>query len=204
MWLETTVRNRYIGQSYWDTHYSAKSCNGAEKYSTLGWKRKNKNNMLNTLAIKRDFFTYHICVTLGSVKRLNLACTQPNPFNYCETHKTVNTRKIYGMLTCVARNNPIRHEITKPQTAKVISLWFWGLLVYPELYCDWPVHNQQSWNFSGVHGFLSFTVNTWRDGCLKSSMANWGRPINQRKKSGTHENFDLVSNIKLLCAKPTA
>ena len=65
-----------------------------------GEKEKNENNMLNTLAIKRDFFTYHICVTLGSVQRLNLACTQPNPFNYCETHKTVNTRNIYGMLLC--------------------------------------------------------------------------------------------------------
>ena len=25
---------------------------------------------------------------------------------------------------CVARNKPIRREITKPQTAAVISLWF--------------------------------------------------------------------------------
>ena len=55
MWLETTIRNRYIGQSYWDTHYSAKSCNGAEKYSTLVWKRENKNNPLNTL-VKEIFF----------------------------------------------------------------------------------------------------------------------------------------------------
>ena len=60
---------------------------------------------------------------------------------------------------CVARNKPIRREITKPQTATVISLWFWGLLAYPELYCDWLVHNQHSWNFLGVHGFLSLTVN---------------------------------------------
>ena len=60
---------------------------------------------------------------------------------------------------CVARNKPIRREITKPQTATVISLWFWGLLTCPELYCDWPVHNQHSWNFSGVHGFLSLTGN---------------------------------------------
>ena len=37
-------------------------------------------------------------------------------------------------------------------------MWFWGLLAYPELYCDWSVHNQHSWNFSGVHGLLSFTV----------------------------------------------
>ena len=56
MWLETTVRNRYIGQSYWDTHYSAKSCNGAEKYSTLVWKRENKNNPLNTLV--KEIFLY--------------------------------------------------------------------------------------------------------------------------------------------------
>ena len=40
-----------------------------------------------------------------------------------------------------------------------VNLWFWGLLAYPELYCDWTVHNQHSWNFSGVYGFLSVTVN---------------------------------------------
>ena len=45
---------------------------------------------------------------------------------------------------CVARNKPIRREITKPQTATVISLWFWGLLACLEVYCDWPVHNQQT------------------------------------------------------------
>ena len=59
---------------------------------------------------------------------------------------------------CDARNKPMRCEITKPQTASVISLWFWGLLAYPELYCDWPEHDQHSWKFSGVHGFLSLTV----------------------------------------------
>ena len=62
---------------------------------------------------------------------------------------------------CVARTKPIRCEITKPQTATVINLWFWGLLAYPEFYCDWPVHNQHSWNFSGVHSFLSLTVTKW-------------------------------------------
>ena len=61
---------------------------------------------------------------------------------------------------CAARNKPVRREITKPQTETVNSLWFWGLLKCPELYCDWSVHNQHSWNFSGVHGFpLSLTVN---------------------------------------------
>ena len=68
------------------------------------------------------------------------------------------TPEIFMECYCVARNKPIRREITKPQTATVISLWFWGFLAYPELYCNWPVHNQHSWNFSGVHGFLSLTV----------------------------------------------
>ena len=45
---------------------------------------------------------------------------------------------------CVVRNMPIRREITKPQTAMVISLWFCGLLACPELYCNWLVENQHS------------------------------------------------------------
>ena len=56
----------------------------------------------------------------------------------------------------------MRREKTKPQTATIISLWFWGLLTCPELYCDWPVHNQHSWNFSGVHFFWSLTVSKSR------------------------------------------
>ena len=79
------------------------------------------------------------------------------------------TPEIFMECYCVARNKPIRHEKTKPQTAAVISLWFWCLLVYPELYWDWPVRNQHSWNFSGVHGFLSLTVkveNRATDTCM--------------------------------------
>ena len=72
------------------------------------------------------------------------------------------TPEIFMECYCDARNKPIRCKITKPQTASAISLWFWGLLAYPELYCDWPLHNQHSWNFSGVHGFLSLTVNVNR------------------------------------------
>ena len=68
------------------------------------------------------------------------------------------TPEIFMECYCVVRNKPIRCEITKLQTATVISLWFWGLLACPELYCDWPVHNQHSWNFSGVQGVLSMTV----------------------------------------------
>ena len=68
------------------------------------------------------------------------------------------TPEIFMEFYCFARNKPTRREITKLQTATVISLWFWGLLVYPKLYCDWPVYNQHSWNFSGFHGFLSLTV----------------------------------------------
>ena len=49
------------------------------------------------------------------------------------------TTAIFMECYCVARNQPITREITKPLTATIISLWFWVLLAYPELYCDWPV-----------------------------------------------------------------
>ena len=45
---------------------------------------------------------------------------------------------------CVAINQLTMRETTKPQTATVISLWFSVLRAYPELYCDWSVHNQHS------------------------------------------------------------
>ena len=41
---------------------------------------------------------------------------------YCEIHKTVNTRNIYGMLLCCEKKK-IRREITKPQTATVVNLF---------------------------------------------------------------------------------
>ena len=76
---------------------------------------------------------------------------------YLETHKTVNTDQKYLWNVIVLKEINQLREITKLQTAMVISLWFWGLLAYPKLYCDWPVHNQHSWNFSGVQGFMSLT-----------------------------------------------
>ena len=48
---------------------------------------------------------------------------------YCETHKTMNTRNIYGILFCY-ENQAIRRKITYTQTAMVISLWFRVLLAY--------------------------------------------------------------------------
>ena len=94
------------------------------------------------------------------------------------------SREHHGMeCYCVAKNKPVRHEITKLQTATVritvaVSLcrYFWGLLVYLERYCDWPVHNQHSWKFSGVHGFLRLTVTSWgayvgREICISKLIA---------------------------------
>ena len=69
------------------------------------------------------------------------------------------TPKIFIECNCVVRKQPIRHEKTKLQTATVISLRFWGLLVSPEHYCDWSPHNQHSWNVSCVHGFSEFHSN---------------------------------------------
>ena len=50
----------------------------------------------------------------------------------------ISTPEIFLACYCVARNYPIRREITKPQTPMVISLWFWDFLSYPKLYRDWP------------------------------------------------------------------
>ena len=65
---------------------------------------------------------------------------------YCEIHKTMNTRNINFMeYYCVAKKKPMRREKTKLQTARVIinfSLWFCGLLLRPELYCYWSLHNK--------------------------------------------------------------
>ena len=47
----------------------------------------------------------------------------------------MNTRNIYRMLLCCEKLANKARE-TKRQTATVISLWFCGLLAYPELYCD--------------------------------------------------------------------
>ena len=52
--------------------------------------------------------------------------------NYSETHRTVNTRNINRMLLC-CKEKANKAWKTKPETATVISLWFWGFLMYPEL-----------------------------------------------------------------------
>ena len=49
---------------------------------------------------------------------------------------------------CVARNQPIRREITKLQKAKVISLWFYGSVAK----C------RGSWVVGGGHGSWVWVV----------------------------------------------
>ena len=107
---------------------------------TRVWRGETKKGGKGALFLRRQWYNY-ICL-------LNLTVKLTKPW----------TPEIIMECYCVARNKPIRHEITKPQTATVINLWFWGLLAYPELYCDWPAHNPHSWNFSGVHCFVSLTV----------------------------------------------
>ena len=79
-----------------------------------------------------------------TVNNVRISRMKNDEMTYCETHKTMNTRNIYGMLLCCKEKKPIRHEKTKLQTAMVISLWFCGLLVCPEYYCDWSLHNKCS------------------------------------------------------------
>ena len=40
----------------------------------------------------------------------------------------------------IKKEKTIRHEKNKSQTAMEISLWIWGFLECPGLYCDWSVH----------------------------------------------------------------
>ena len=87
------------------------------------------------------------------------------------------TPEIFMERYCVARNEPIRREITKPKTATVISLWFWGLLGYPEFHCNWPVHNQRSWNIFRFSRFSEFDSKLPRICSLSHcSLWVWARP----------------------------
>ena len=40
----------------------------------------------------------------------------------------------------------------KQQHHQLVSGFQCGLLACPEIYYDWSLQNQHSWNFSGVHG----------------------------------------------------
>ena len=46
---------------------------------------------------------------------------------------------------------------TKPQTATIISLRFWGLLTCAPLYCDWSLHNKPACQ----NEIKVFTERTW-------------------------------------------
>ena len=98
------------------------------------------------------------------------------------------TPEILMACYCVARKKPIRREKTKPQTATVISLWFWGLLACPELYFDWALDNKHSWNISGVRGFLSLIVTNYY---LSSVFCN------QKWKISTDINFLRVDLLHI-------
>ena len=123
---------------------------------------------LFAIKLKNDFFWktfFHPRQLTTPTPTTQNLYPRPTAFSYtrpvlCLTVQLIKpwTPEIFKECYCDARNKPMRCEITKPQTALVICLWFWGLLAYPELYCDWPEHDQHSWKFSGVHGFLSLTV----------------------------------------------
>ena len=138
------------------TELLAVGSNQAEKRDLFASFYDQKKSKLTT----GNSWTFTLTRNFGC-RKVNLAYPPKGPVFFMEfTVKLTKpwTPEIFMECYCVARNKPIRRKITKPQTATVISLWFRGLLTCPELYCDWPVHNQHSWNFSGVHGFLSLTV----------------------------------------------
>ena len=115
-----------------------------------------KNKLINILACGWLFYCNTITCQkyfwCSSFSRLMVKEQQNNNITVKLTKPW--TPEIFMECYCVVRNQPIRRVITKLQTATVISLWFWGLLAHPELYCNWPVPNQHSWNFSEFGGNL--------------------------------------------------
>ena len=118
------------------------------------------------------------------------SCTPINPKKY-SCYGLTKTKKIPAVWKFPSpphnfSNGPsLRREITKPQTATVISLWFWSLLAYPERYSDWPVHDQHSWKISVVHSFLSFSVKVHVI-MYCQYLKSINQPINQSSKQTTN------------------
>ena len=88
---------------------------------------------------------------------------------HCESYKTMNTTNIKECY-CVAKKKLTRGEKTKPQTAMVITFWFWGLVMCTELYGDWSLHNQR---FPGINDFLSQTAKLLKTLSLRYLVRRW-------------------------------
>ena len=67
----------------------------------------------------------------------------------------------------------------------VSSCMKWILLACPELYCDWSLHYQRSWNFSGIHGFPSLTLRFLRKNqpCFQREMVTLVRHLSDVYKA---------------------
>ena len=100
------------------------------------------------------------------------------------------TPEIFMECYCVARNQPITREITKPRTETKISLWIWVLLAYPELYCDWPVKLFRCSRFSNFDG--KEKRNEIKDGkiCFEYS-TNWGRAPSLLRVFSPNSGFEI-------------
>ena len=79
---------------------------------------------------------------------------------YCETHKTVNTRNIHGMFLCCEER--ARREKPKPQTTRIVSLWFCGL----------PTSWTSLWLVTTQSTFLKFFSHS-RFSAFDSKDVNW-------------------------------
>ena len=100
------------------------------------------------------------------------------------------TPEIFMECYCVARNQPITREITKPRTETKISLWIWVLLAYPELYCDWPVKLFRCSRFSNFDG--KEKRNEIKDGkiCFEYP-TNWGRAPSLLRVFSPNSGFEI-------------
>ena len=100
------------------------------------------------------------------------------------------TPEIFMECYCVARNQPITREITKPRTATKISLWFWVLLAYPELYCDSLVKLFRCSRFSNFDG--KEKRNEIKEGkiCFEYP-TNWGRAPSLLRVFSPNRDFEI-------------
>ena len=106
------------------------------------------------------------------------------------------TPEIFMGCFCVAKRRPVRSEKPKPQTTRIVSLWFCGLLTCLELHCDWSLHNHRLVTTQST--FLKFFSHL-RFSAFDSKDVNWVSWFN----SITHAISKLCP-CRLLCRKRVA
>ena len=79
--------------------------------------------------------------TMGSFSNLHFSVgikqKQRKLVNFTVWLRKPWTLEISQECYCLPKEKPVRHEKTKPQARMLISLWFCGQFMCPDLCCDW-------------------------------------------------------------------